>query len=59
MDPEIRDRVQGHAPRTEGEGYGDVSPEATLREIKLLPRYEIAAEAVDDVNSDSPATPLL
>lgn len=40
MDPEIRDRVQGHAPRTEGEGYGDVSAEAMLREIKLLPRHK-------------------
>lgn len=41
MDPEIRDRIQGHAPRTEGEGYGDVSPEATLREVSLLPKYEM------------------
>lgn len=40
MDPEIRDRIQGHAPRTEGEGYGDVSPQATSREVSLLPRYE-------------------
>lgn len=39
MDPEIRDRIQGHAPRTEGEAYGDVSPSATLREIRRLPRY--------------------
>jgi integrase len=39
MDPEIRDRIQGHAPRTEGEAYGDVSVRATLREIKRLPRY--------------------
>lgn len=42
MDPEIRDRIQGHAPRTEGEGYGDVSPEAMVREIKRLPRYVVA-----------------
>jgi len=43
MDPEIRDRIQGHAPRTEGEGYGDVSPSATLREIALLPKYDVPA----------------
>lgn len=41
MDPEIRDRIQGHVPRTEGEGYGDVSPRATLREVSLLPKYEL------------------
>jgi integrase len=44
MDPEVRDRIQGHAPRTEGEGYGDVSPAAMRREIELLPRYEVMAE---------------
>lgn len=44
MDPEVRDRIQGHAPRTEGEGYGDVSPAAMRREIELLPRYEVTAE---------------
>jgi integrase len=41
MDPEIRDYIQGHAPRTEGEAYGDISPEVTFREIKRLPRYVI------------------
>ncbi|WP_235525118.1 MULTISPECIES: DUF6538 domain-containing protein [unclassified Sphingomonas] len=44
MDPEIRDRIQGHAPRTEGEGYGDVSPQATLREVSLLPKYDILCQ---------------
>ena len=41
MDPEIRDYIQGHAPRTEGEAYGDISPKVTLREIKRLPAYDI------------------
>ncbi|PTS83278.1 hypothetical protein DBR17_08545 [Sphingomonas sp. HMWF008] len=39
MDPEIRDYIQGHVPRTEGEKYGDTSPEAVLREVSRLPRY--------------------
>lgn len=39
MDPEVRDFIQGHLPRTEGERYGDTSPEVTLREISKLPRY--------------------
>ncbi len=39
MDPEIRDYIQGHAPRTEGEAYGDISPDVMLREIKRLPSY--------------------
>lgn len=41
MDPEIRDRVQGHVPRTEGEGYGDVPPDVMLREISRLPKYVV------------------
>jgi hypothetical protein len=41
MDPEIRDYIQGHTPRTEGEAYGDISPEVTFREIKQLPTYII------------------
>lgn len=41
LDPETRDYIQGHKPRTEGEGYGEIEPEVTLREIKKLPRYEI------------------
>ncbi|MFN3675618.1 MAG: DUF6538 domain-containing protein [Sphingomonas pseudosanguinis] len=44
MDPEVRDRIQGHAPRTEGEGYGEVSPEAMLREISLMPRYDVVGK---------------
>ena len=41
MDPETRDAIQGHAPRTEGEGYGGTPAEVTWREIKKLPRHKI------------------
>lgn len=41
MDPEIRDAIQGHTPRTEGEGYGDTFPEVALRELAKLPRYRL------------------
>lgn len=44
MNIEVRDRVQGHAPRTDGEDYGDILADVCLREISLLPRYEIEAE---------------
>lgn len=42
MDPEVRDYIQGHAHRTEGEAYGDVHPEVTRHEIEKLPRYELS-----------------
>jgi integrase len=41
MDPEIRDVIQGHSPRTEGEAYGDTFPEVSLREVSKLPSYSI------------------
>jgi|GEM_PF-419453 len=41
MDPETRDAIQGHAPRTEGEGYGSVPPEVTDREIRKLPWFRV------------------
>lgn len=42
MDREMRDAIQGHAPKTEGEAYGDFPVRALMREIEKLPRYEIA-----------------
>jgi integrase len=39
MDPEIRDVIQGHSPRTVGEAYGDTFPEVSFREIAKLPAY--------------------
>lgn len=43
MDAEVRDAIQGHAPRTEGEDYGEVPPDAMLEEIRKLPWYRIEA----------------
>jgi hypothetical protein len=40
---QVLDAIQGHAPRTKGEDYGEVAPDVMLREIKKYPRYEIAA----------------
>ncbi len=43
MDPEVRDAIQGHAPRTEGEKYGGNVPiEAKWQEILRLPRYDVS-----------------
>lgn len=42
MDPEKRDFIQGHAPRTEGEGYGDSDVEGKYTEILKLPPYEVS-----------------
>jgi hypothetical protein len=39
---EIRDRIQGHVPRTAGEDYGDLWPQVMQREISAIPRYEVA-----------------
>jgi integrase len=46
MDPEVRDAIEGHAPRTEGEIYGgDVPIEVMWSEIKLLKPYKVTAAA--------------
>jgi integrase len=39
----ILDAIQGHAPRTEGEDYGEVPPDVMLPEILKYPKYEIVA----------------
>lgn len=43
MDPETRDAIQGHAPRTEGEKYagGRVPLHIMLEEISKLPCYDV------------------
>ena len=41
MDPEVRDAIQGHRPRTEGEEYGHFPIAVLKREIEKLPRYEL------------------
>ena len=40
-DPRIVDAIQGHAGRTAGDNYGDVSITAKLRVIDALPAYKI------------------
>jgi integrase len=47
MDREIADRIQGHAPRTEAEKYGEVSVKAIYREIRLIPKIELDDEGSD------------
>jgi len=41
MDPEVRDYIQGHAHRTEGEAYGGTGPRVTFREIRRLRAYAV------------------
>lgn len=40
MDPEARDAIQGHAPKTEGQAYGEWPLDALKVEVEKLPRYE-------------------
>lgn len=37
----VLDALQGHAPRTEGETYGDVTVKAKARAIERFPRYKV------------------
>lgn len=37
----IWDAIQDHAPRTAGEGYGDVKLQAKVKAINSLPRYKL------------------
>lgn len=41
IDAEIRDAIQGHVPRTEGENYGEVPITAAYEAIKMLPYYAL------------------
>lgn len=41
IDPEIRDLITGHVPRTVGEGYGDLWHHVQAREIARVPRYKV------------------
>lgn len=41
LDPRVVDAIQGHAPRTAGEAYGDVSLKAKATAITALPRYDL------------------
>jgi hypothetical protein len=48
MDWLILDAIQGHAPRTEGEDYGEVPPDVVLPEMLKHPRYQVEAAARRD-----------
>lgn len=37
---DVMDAIQGHAPRTEGEAYGEFPVEMLRRGIEVIPRYE-------------------
>jgi hypothetical protein len=41
IDARVLDAIQGHAPRTAGEDYGDVSLKAKAAAIERLPRYSL------------------
>ncbi|KEO86025.1 hypothetical protein EH30_09245 [Erythrobacter sp. JL475] len=41
MDPEVRDAIQGHAPRTEGQKYGGVSVRIMDEEIRRIPHFVV------------------
>jgi integrase len=42
VDPRVLDAVQGHAARTAGDDYGDVTLRAKAGVINRLPRYELS-----------------
>lgn len=48
MDSAKLDAIQGHAPATEGDKYGEFLPNALKPEIDKIPRYEVVASAAID-----------
>ena len=38
MDGRVTDAIQGHAPRTAGDDYGDITVEAIARAMAIFPR---------------------
>ena len=44
LDPEIRDVLQGHAPRSIGEQYGDWPLDVLAEGVERLPKFDIGAE---------------
>ena len=48
MDHEITDRIQGHAPATEGDAYGESEIPAMYREIMKIPAYDVVASPSTD-----------
>nr|WP_314472289.1 site-specific integrase [uncultured Sphingomonas sp.] len=50
MEPEVRDAIQGHAPRSIGETYGEWPIDVLARAVNLLPRFNVSGS----VNRASP-----
>lgn len=57
MDLATLDAIQGHAPKTEGEKYGEWPVAALYRELTKLPRYEVSeggeSSAVSAMDGDT------
>ncbi|HEY0271410.1 MAG TPA: DUF6538 domain-containing protein [Sphingomonas sp.] len=47
IEPEVRDVIQGHAPRSVGEAYGDWPIDVLARAVSLLPRFGVALPAIE------------
>lgn len=45
MSDDVRIAIVGHSPKTEHQGYGDVSIKAKYEALKRLPRYEVVSKA--------------
>lgn len=56
IDARVLDAIQGHAARTAGESYGDVTLLAKKRAIDKLPEFDISE--VFDVPSDASSLPV-
>lgn len=56
MDRHIADHMQGHAPRTVAETYGDVTVRAAYREISLIPKIELEAEGIGQPSQGNPTS---
>ena len=54
IDHRILDAIQGHAPRSNGEGYGDVTLRVIAAAIARLPHYDVKGSALDDRGSADP-----
>ena len=54
MDAEVRDAIQGHVPRTDGEDYGEHPSDVLDRAIRLLPMPEFKSNFCLLYTSPSP-----
>lgn len=48
MDSEARDAIQGHAPQTEGQAYGEWPLDALRAEVEKLQRYAMAEAQINE-----------